>query len=86
MKKITVQTGFGYFKDKQGRIISKAELIPGKHPIKDGYSYVELNSQQEMDSIEIYAPPESLEIARERKIQSEMRLMAEERLNAKGEI
>jgi len=52
-----VKTGYGYFKDKDGNIIAKAELPKGKHPAKEGYTYYEVASKEELDQIEVYKPP-----------------------------
>ncbi len=48
-----VKTGYGYFKDENGRIVAKAILPKGKHPIKKGYKYVEVASEKELNSIKI---------------------------------
>lgn len=86
MAKFTVKTGFGCFKDASGEIIAKAELSPGKHPLADGYSYIEVASKEELDLIEVYIPPPSVEVVKEQKIQAEIRAMAEERLLERGEL
>lgn len=62
MKKITVTTGFGYYKNQGDRVIGKAELPPGDHPLVDGFTYHEVNSQAELDAIAIWQDP--AEIAR----------------------
>jgi len=56
-----VKTGYGYFKDKDGNIITKAELPKGKHLLKEGYTYYEVSSKEELDQIEVYQPPETEE-------------------------
>jgi|GEM_PF-6197812 len=56
-----VKTGYGYFKDKDGNIIAKAELPKGKHPTKEGYTYYEVATKEELDQIEVYKPPETKE-------------------------
>ena len=56
-----VKTGYGYFKDKDGNIVAKAELPKGKHPAKEGYTYYEVASKEELDQIEVYKPPETEE-------------------------
>ena len=86
MAKFTVNTGFGYFKDTAGEIIAKAELPSGKHPLSPGYSYVEVDSKEELDLIEVYTPPPSAEVVREQKIQAEIRKLAEKSLKDKGEL
>jgi len=52
-----VKTGYGYFKDKDGHIVAKAELPKGKHPLKEGYTYHEVATKEELDAIEVYEPP-----------------------------
>lgn len=86
MTKFTVKTGFGYFKDASGEIIAKAELPPGKHPQEKGYRYEEVASKEKLDLIEVYTPPPSAEVVKEKKIQAEMRKLAEKSLKDKGEI
>ena len=86
MANFTVTTGFGYFVDANGNIVAKCELQPGEHPLKEGYEYVEVASQADLDAIEIAAPVLSEEQIREQKIQVEMRKMAEERLIERGEL
>ena len=50
---ITVTTGFGYYKNSDGNIESKAQLPKGKHQIKDGYTYIEVANQAELNSVVI---------------------------------
>ena len=85
-KEFTVNTGFGYFEDAEGKIIAKCELKPGKHPIKKDFKFVEVGSKEDLDSIEIAPPLLSDEQIREQKIQAEMRRIAEESLIARGEL
>ena len=56
-----VKTGYGYIKDPKGNIISKYELPIGKHKDPIGYIYHEVNTKKELDAIEIYREPESIE-------------------------
>lgn len=51
MKNIFVKTGFGYFKDANGDIISKAELPIGVHPIRNNITYIEVTNKTELDKI-----------------------------------
>ena len=53
---VTVNTGYGYYV-KNGVITDKAQLPRGVHKIADGYSYVEVKSQAELDAVKI-APKE----------------------------
>jgi len=87
MLKILVQTGFGYFKDQQGRIVSKAQLPPGQHELKDDLIYVEVDSQAELDAIEVYTDPAIIATGNiEAKIWKEIRAAAIQRLKDKGEL
>lgn len=52
-----VKTGYGYIKDSQGRIVCRYDLPPGKHPIKDGYAFIEVADKKELDKIEVYKEP-----------------------------
>lgn len=53
-----VTTGFGYIV-KDGKIVDKYELPIGEHPLKDGYSQVEVQDGKELESIEVYIEPKS---------------------------
>ncbi|CAK0749025.1 exported hypothetical protein [Gammaproteobacteria bacterium] len=52
---MTVVTGYGYYV-KDGQITDKAELPKGKHQLTDGYTYVEVANQEELDAVEVYQP------------------------------
>ena len=45
-----VKTGFGIF-IKNGKKLKKYILTPGEHPDPIGYTYQEVNSQEELDKI-----------------------------------
>ena len=86
MKKIKTTTGYGIIKDQDGNVICKCELLKDKeHPIKDGYSFEEVTTKDELDSITVVHNPTEEEIL-EKKIRDEMRLIAIESLKAKNEI
>lgn len=61
MKKIKVKTGFGYFKDKKGNIVGKAELPKGEHPLQDEFTYHEVKTKEELDAIQEYVPEKTKE-------------------------
>lgn len=87
MNKIKVVTGFGYLQDINGNIIAKCELLKGENNIKEGYTYVELISKEELDKISVYISEETIKkLSDEKKIQDEIRQIAVERLKARGEI
>ena len=89
MKKIISTTGYGYIKDSSKNIIAKCELPEGEHPIDNEFEFVELPDRATMDAIIITVPdpePQTHEQIREGKIQIEIRAMAIERLEARGEI
>ena len=77
MTEISVQTGFGYYKDQVGNIIAKAELPAGQHNLADGMTYVELNSMAELDAIEVYQDPAQVQAAQQQqKIAEKLRSIA----------
>lgn len=87
MQKMIVKTSFGYIKDAAGHIISKAQLPAGEHPLKDGFDYIEVNSQAELDAIEIYRDPKEIQKAiNEKKISVKIRQTAIDELKAAGEL
>lgn len=48
---ITVTTGFGYLKDASNEPTDKCILPIGDHSIDDGYTYVEVATQAELDAV-----------------------------------
>ena len=77
MQTIEVKTGFGYYRDAQGRPIAKAELPKGTHPLKNGFTYVEVADKAALDAIEIYVDPAiTLKAQNERKIAAKARAIA----------
>ncbi len=85
MKKIEVKTGFGYLKDAQGHITDRARLPAGEHPIKDGYTYFEVNNQTEFDAIETYQDPAQVQaVEQQRKIDVKLREIAIIELTKEG--
>ncbi len=87
MKNITVNTGFGYYTDSQGRITDKAELPPGRHSIKDGFTYTEVADAAALGPIQIYEDPAEIEQRQnEQKIQGKIRSTAIEALKATGDL
>lgn len=87
MQTMTVKTGFGYFRDAQGHIISKAELPPGDHPLRDGFTYTELENQASLDALEIWQDPAVMERqTNEAKISVKIRADAIADLIVKGEL
>jgi len=86
MPDVEVKTGFGYLKDAQGNITDKCELKPGRHQIKAGYTYVEVENRGALNAVQVNQPPEDHERAKEKKIVAEMRRLAIESLKARGEL
>lgn len=72
MEKFTVITGFGYFIDGEGNIYCKANLPLGEHPMKDGYDYVEVETQEILDLIDVYVPAPTEEELNKSKIQNKI--------------
>lgn len=52
-----VNTGIGYIKDSEGKIVCKYDLPKGQHPLKDGYTYTEVSNKKELEKIEVYQEP-----------------------------
>jgi len=86
MKNFTVKTGFGYLKDDQNKVIAKAILPAGDHPIKDGFTYIEVADQAALDLVTVELPVQTPEQLFEQKIADKLRVMAIERLTADGEL
>ena len=82
----TVKTGFGYFEDDNGNIISKAELPKGEHPLKDGFTYVEVKDRSKLDEVTIPEPTPTQEELDEVKIQNKIRELAISDLKSSGDL
>ena len=82
------KTGYGYFKDKENRIVSKAELPKGKHSLAEGYTYVEVSTLAALEKVKIYEEPKLPDELKEEAIQKEqreiLRKQAVDSLKAKG--
>ena len=89
-KKMKVKTGFGYLKDKDGNIVSKYDLTKGDHLIPEDMTFVEVSDAGTLSSVRIHGKKTEDEMiaesALEKKIDDEMRAMAIERLQARGEL
>ena len=86
MDKIKVITGYGYFSEGN-KIIAKAELSPGEHPIKHGYTYTEVSSAQDLKNVVVYEDKtEKQAMKREDMIQGRMRDIAIRELKQEGKI
>lgn len=87
MRTIKVTTGFGYFVDPAGHIISPALLPVGDHPMLDDYIYVEVADKESLDAVELYQDPVALERAKnERKVFAKIRRTAIDALVAAGQL
>jgi len=87
MKTIEVNTGFGYFTDGAGHIVSKAQLPAGDHPGKDGFIYTEVTDQAALDAVEVYQDPAEIQAAEyEKKIAGQIRSTAINALKATGRL
>ena len=51
MQRVNLKTGYCYFKNPAGKITARYNLPPGIHPIKDGYTFVELSSWDAAEKI-----------------------------------
>ncbi len=77
MTQISVQTGFGYYKDLQGRIKAKAQLPAGQHDLADDLNYIEVDNQPALDAIEVYQDPAQLQAVQQgQKIADKLRSLA----------
>lgn len=89
-EEINVETGFGYFVDSNGNVVCHATLNPGKHPIKDGYGYIEVSDKRKMEEVEIYVKPKtSKELAEEniaQKTREILRKQAIDELKKTGDL
>ena len=87
---MTVNTGYGYLKDSEGHIVSAYELPIGEHPLSDGYTYMEVGTKEEMESVEIYKKPltteEETELLIIAKMDEVLRKLAVDELTAEGKI
>ena len=87
MQTIQVKTGFGYYKDAQGRIVAKAELPIGQHPLSDGYTYSEVADGAALAAVQIWQDPAEIERQQnEQKIQTKIRSMAIAELIKENEL
>jgi len=90
MKTLRVITGFGYIQDKDNRIVAKAELPAGEHPLEDDYSYIEVADRAALNEVQVIgpaiSPAEQLRIETERKISSKTRELAVKALIADGRL
>ncbi len=87
MKTITVKTGLGYFRDAQGHIITKAQLPPGDHQLRDGFTYIEVSNQEWLDAIKVWIDPaDSQRMENETKIAARIRAVAIADLKESGDL
>jgi hypothetical protein len=54
---LEVRTGYGYIKDNGGKIVCKYDLPKGVHPLRDGYTYVEVATKDDLKDIKVYQEP-----------------------------
>lgn len=66
--KITVNTGFGYYKNALNQIIGKAELPKGQHDLADGLVYVEVANKAALDAISIYVDSEQVKLSADKAL------------------
>lgn len=58
MSTFTVTTGLGYFREiATGHVVSKARLPKGKHEIRTGFEYIEVEDADALNDIVIYIDP-----------------------------
>ena len=81
-----VETGYGYFLDSNGDYVCNAMLPAGNHPIKDGYSYVEVSTKEDLDNIAEPVIEPTQEQIYKSKISDKMQQMAIAELKKDGEL
>lgn len=86
MANFTVITNYGYFKDSQDRIVAKYHLPNGSHPLKDGYTAVEVADESAMNAVVTVDEELTADEQRTQKIRNEVFKLAEKSLKDKGEI
>lgn len=87
MQTVEVKTGFGYYQDTQGHVVSKAELPEGSHRLAEGLIYIELQNRDELDAIEVYIDPAEIEKQdREKLIRDKTRELAIAELKKEGKL
>jgi len=85
MQTMSVITGFGYIKDINGHIVCKYVLPKGDHPLKDGYTFVEVEKEADLEAVEIYESPEDKQKREEEALIGErIRKLAVDSLKADG--
>jgi hypothetical protein len=85
---MVVNTGYGYIKDSQDRIIAKYVLPKGEHLLDSGLIQYEVKNKEDLENIEVYQEPYIPTLAddREALIQERMRKNAEAELIKEGKI
>jgi hypothetical protein len=87
MKTITVNTGYGYFTDPLGHIISKAILPIGEHPCRDEFDYVDVSDADALLAVVCWEDPaEAIKRQREFLIQQKIRQIAISILIGEGQL
>jgi len=85
MKTYKTVTGMGYIKDGNGDIVCKVaeRKLETEYPLKDGYEFVEVTTQGELDAVEIAytVTDEQLHAV---IVQNELIEMAKERAKTEG--
>lgn len=76
MAKFEVKTGLGYFKNSQGNVVSYARLNTGEHECTEGFTYYEVETEEDLEKVELYKEPMKSEEISEKKIQEKLREIA----------
>src|ERR1017187_4131679 len=69
---ITVNTGYGYLTDSNGHITDKEILPIGNQTISDAYTYTEVSSQSDLDSVIIYVDPKIIKATQKAALQAQL--------------
>lgn len=87
MKTILVTTGFGYYVDKNGKVVAKARLPKGAHPLANDYDYIEVADEAALAIIQFYVnPAEEQKRQEEILIKQKTRELAVMALKAEGKL
>lgn len=78
-----LKTGFGVF-IKNGKKLRKFILTPGEHPDPIGYTYQEVNSQEELDKIVLDKSDEQVEFERKENVRQSLITSGKAKLKQSG--
>lgn len=87
MQKIITETGFGYIKDSEDKIVCKCVISKNReHDMKDGYTFVELEKEADLATVVVAPREKTNDMLHAELLQKELIAMGDERLKEKGLI